>query len=254
MLTGRTPGPAPGLTHVLPVIDLKRGQVVHGVAGNRDEYAPQQSQLVDSAAPGPVASALCAEVGCCDVYVADLDAIAGESLDHASYTAIRDAGAEIWLDAGIRPSVLEARLAQASVSLRRVIIALETLGSLRELKSIRDASPAVRLTFSLDLRNGTPMTADPSVKRMAAEDIAACAFDYGFDSMIVLDLAGVGSGSGGQSVIELCRKIRAPHDGIELISGGGVRNTQDVNRFVEAGCDRVLVATALHQGVFRREA
>ena len=91
-----------GLDHVLPVIDLKRGQVVHAIAGNREQYAPLRSQIVDSIHPGRVAKAVCEYVACRDLYVADLDAIAGHAPDYNSYAAIENAGAEIWLDAGVK--------------------------------------------------------------------------------------------------------------------------------------------------------
>ena len=34
---------------------------------------------------------------------------------------------------------------------------------------------------------------------------------------------------------------------MELISGGGVRHVADLKMLFDAGCDRVLVATAMHQ-------
>ena len=40
----------------------------------------------------------------------------------------------------------------------------------------------------------------------------------------------------------------------EVISGGGVRNWADIQSLDAAGCDGVLVASALHAGEFRADA
>ena len=42
---------------IIPVIDLKRGQVVHGIAGDRARYQPVKSCLVDTPHPARVARA-----------------------------------------------------------------------------------------------------------------------------------------------------------------------------------------------------
>ena len=136
--------------------------------------------------------------------------------------------------------------------LRKIIIALETLTTLRDVEAIRRTAPSSELVFSLDLRHGRPITNDPAAERMSPESIAAYVIDEGIPSIIVLDIVSVGSQTGGSSVLDLCRNIRSRHLEIELISGGGVHDAQDIRRFVESGCDRVLVATALHQGYLDR--
>ena len=62
---------------ILPVLDLKQGLVVHGVAGRRDEYQPIVSRLTNSARPLDVAKALREHFGFDQLYLADLDAIRG---------------------------------------------------------------------------------------------------------------------------------------------------------------------------------
>lgn len=241
------------LDPILPVIDLKRGQVVHAVAGDRDRYAPLQSQIVDSIHPGRVAKALCEQVATRDVYVADLDAIAGDEPDRNSCDAIERTGAKVWLDAGIQSPASAQRLLRSLPRLHRMIIGLETLATLRHVEEIRKAVPSDRLVFSLDLRKGLPQTADRAAKRMSAESIAAYVIDEGIQSIIVLDLIAVGTQTGGSSTLDLCRNIRSRYLDIELIAGGGVRDIDDVRRFTESGCDRVLVATALHQGALGQQ-
>ena len=52
----------------------------------------------------------------------------------------------------------------------------------------------------------------------------------------------------GRPTLELCRRIRSRHGGIELITGGGIRGSQDISDATRAGADAVLVASALHDG------
>ena len=68
-----------------------------------------------------------------------------------------------------------------------------------------------------------------------------------FKLLTLLDLAAVGI-DGGPQAAAACRPIRQSHPDVELISGGGVRGLADLKAFEEAGCDAVLVASALHDG------
>jgi hypothetical protein len=77
--------------------------------------------------------------------------------------------------------------------------------------------------------------------------VAAQAIACGVNSLILLDLAGVGEGRG-VPTLDLCRAVRsiAPH--IELITGGGVRHVADLAALESAGVNGVLIASALHDG------
>ena len=82
-------------------MDLRGGQVVRGIAGRREEYRPIVSQLCADAWPASVARALVEQFGFAEVYVADLDAIAGRDPDWNSYRAIAACGLRLWVDAGL---------------------------------------------------------------------------------------------------------------------------------------------------------
>jgi phosphoribosylformimino-5-aminoimidazole carboxamide ribotide isomerase len=103
-------------------------------------------------------------------------------------------------------------------------------------------------TFRVD---DIPLTPGPSPTRgegrKTAEAIAASAIGLGVRRMIVLDLADVGTGTGG-STAALCRNILADHPHVTLIAGGGVRGPDDVRRWAETGISELLVASALHDG------
>src|SRR5205085_4551536 len=83
---------------VVPVLDLKGGHVVRGVGGRREEYRPVVSRLTDSSVPVDVATAFRDHLGLSEVYVADLDAIAGAGPALETYAALRDLGCTLWVD------------------------------------------------------------------------------------------------------------------------------------------------------------
>ena len=54
--------------------------------------------------------------------------------------------------------------------------------------------------------------------------------------------------SGGIGTEELCARLKRTYPEVQITAGGGVRGIDDVRRLVEIGVDRVLVASALHDG------
>jgi phosphoribosylformimino-5-aminoimidazole carboxamide ribotide isomerase len=46
----------------------------------------------------------------------------------------------------------------------------------------------------------------------------------------------------------ICETVRNAFPDLELLTGGGVRDWDDVKRLEDAGVDGVLVASALHDG------
>lgn len=233
--------------HILPVIDLQRGQVVHGVGGERPSYAPIRSKIVSSSSPLTVARRMSEVSGTNELYVADLDALSG---DHPPcwehLISISNAGLSVWLDAGIVDlhggQKLLARLPES-----RWIVSLEALPSLNCLHDLVEQTESHQLVFSLDLKHHQPLSPNAALRSLSAEIIARRVLDAGVTTMIVLDLAAVGTDQGPMT-LELCARLKTDHPDVEIISGGGVKNRCDVRRFVEAGCSRVLVATAIHQG------
>ncbi len=230
----------------LPVIDLQNHLVVHGVAGHRDRYQPVQSVLTSDPTPAAVAAAFAKLSGVTSVYVADLDALAGGMPDWHALQQIAEAGLKIWLDAGLGRLGEIVKFQQRTGAVSRIIAPLESATDAEVL-----AAAACMLgeqgVFSLDLRAGRPVTAIAAWQDYSAEQIAACAVEAGFQSMIVLDVAAVGIG-GGPSTTGLCRELHARYPQLELVSGGGVRHREDVAALAAAGCSQVLVASALHSG------
>ncbi|MBX9788644.1 MAG: hypothetical protein K2Y37_06985 [Pirellulales bacterium] len=240
---------------VIPVIDLKAGQVVHGIAGRRVEYLPIRSSLVAGADPAAIARALLDLLGRDTLYIADLDAIAGAEPAWTIYERLADQGARLWIDAGIDSTQrLEALLAwgQRSGAIEGIIVGLESLPALAQLTPWLELAGPERLVFSLDLHAGAPLSRAPEFAGRSGEQIARSAIALGVRRLIVLDLARVGTG-GGAGTEALCRTLRDAHRDLELTAGGGVRGMADLRALAEAGCNTGLVASALHDGRLTRD-
>jgi len=235
---------------VLPVIDLKQGQVVRAVAGQRDEYQPIQSRLAKDSSPASIAQGFVDAYSCRSVYVADLDAIAGAEPSWEALRAIADCGLQLWLDIGIKTTQHALQLQESFVddlTLDAIIVALEAARDPDTVNSLFQAIDTQRAVFSLDLQNGAPMTSLQPWNSATPTAIANDVLGMGFQRLIALDLSAVGVGQG--PVLEsTCQEIRSDHTDIQLTSGGGVCNIDDVRKYLNAGCDRVLVSSALHDG------
>jgi len=234
---------------IFPVLDLLDGVVVRAVGGMRGNYRPVVSQLVRETSALAVARAFRSQLGLDRLYLADLDAILHRRPNFEAYTVLRDDGFRLMVDAGVR-SIVDAR-AVLSAGATAAIAGLETIPGPELLDELcREIGPD-EIVFSLDLRAGLPMgmlspwgTEDPF-------EIAARSIDLGVRRMIVLDLASVGAGTGVSSR-ELCLRIRETYPGLELITGGGVRQVTDLNWLKDAQIDGALVASALHDGQITR--
>lgn len=228
------------------VIDILGGQVVRGVAGDRDSYRPIESVLTTSTAPRDVARAFRDELGHSRVYVADLDGIVHGRPDVGLLADLVADGFDVIADVGVRCADDARTVAESGVD--GIIVALETLPDPEGLREIV-AAFGERVVFSLDLKSGVPMRigeqwpADPLA-------IAEQVVDLGVGRMVVLDLSGVGM-SGGVPTTNLCHSIRTRFPGLAIITGGGVRSEVDLVRVAECGADECLVASAVHDGTLR---
>lgn len=255
---------------IIPVMDLMNGQVVRGVAGDRSRYRPVVSTLASDAAPRSMAQAFVERWGAREVYVADLDAIAGREPDWEAYRQIAAAGLRLLVDAGIGDVQRAQRMADGAAAAScwaGLVVGLESVRDPGLLSAIHSVVAPYQCVFSLDLRDGKPMTvsaawqsaASGPVSRFAdklsaenqppsaARRIAELALVIGFRRLLVLDVAAVGVNLG-PTTVPLCRQLRDAHPEIELITGGGVRGVEDLQRLAACGCDAALVAAALHDG------
>ena len=212
---------------------------MHAVRGQRERYRPLCSGVVAGSDPLRVARAFRDELGLDELYVADLDAIAGGP-PHAEALAALAPEARVLVDAGVTD--LGAARPLLELGAARVVIGTETLADAAALERLE----GLPLVLSLDLRAGRVLSPDPGLARLAPAEALARLAGKGVREVIVLDLAKVGSGEGPELelVSELC--MRFPD--LALLAGGGVRDLADLRALAEAGAAGALVATALHGG------
>jgi HisA/HisF family protein len=223
---------------IVPVLDLKGGVVVHARRGQRSEYAPLRSPLVNGCEPVAVAQALCAVCRTSMLYVADLDALAGAPIDVATLTGLA-AVAEPWVDAGATTPERAASLARAGVA--RNVVGTESLGA-----GEADTAGGPRQILSVDLRDGALISPRPELAGRDPAAAAPLAIALGVREVLVIDLARVGSGSG--PPLDAVAQLAEALPGLKIYAGGGVRNDADLRALESAGATGALVATALHEG------
>ena len=239
---------------IIPVLDLVRGVAVWAQAGDRARYEPVASALVPSAVGDPVAllQAYRGRLGARSCYIADLDAIQGGAVQRAMLRELAEletgfAGA-IMVDAGAHSpeSTFEVLACGAS----QVVVGLETLRAFTDLAEIVRIVGVGRVVFSVDLRLGSPVLhgamqdaggSQPDALSLAEQAVAA-----GVGSLLVLDLARIGTGCG--TDLGLIEGLRKRFPSLRLFAGGGVLARRDLDRMRDAGCDGALVASAIHSG------
>jgi phosphoribosylformimino-5-aminoimidazole carboxamide ribotide isomerase len=233
---------------ILPVLDIRSGLVVRGIAGRRQEYAPIRSNLAPSSKISDVAMAFRTHLGLTELYMADLDAIDGRQPDLATFETLRTLGFRLWVDAGLHDVDIAADLVAAGVE--KLVFGLETV---RGPDALREGIERYGhcVVFSLDLKVGEPLGNRAAWDDGDAWAIADQAVHIGVRQMIVLDLArvGVGSGTGTET---LCGRIAGEYPEVEVIAGGGVRDVSDLRRLKELRVRGVLIASALHDGQLGR--
>ncbi|MCS6978151.1 MAG: HisA/HisF-related TIM barrel protein [Gemmatales bacterium] len=233
---------------VIPVLDVQGGVAVHAVAGRRHEYRPLTSRLTSATDPVEVARAFRAHLACPELYLADLDAICRGYRNPFLYQSLVEIGLSLWLDAGVRSA--EDAVELAALPLAKIVLGLETLRGPEVVAEIAGRFDWDRLVFSLDLRNGEPICS-PTWPTRDALEILSLVRRFGIETVILLDLARVGTGSG-FGTETLCRNARQCWPNLHIVLGGGIRGPEDLKRAKECGADAVLVASALHDGRLTR--
>ncbi|WZP00004.1 HisA/HisF-related TIM barrel protein [Isosphaeraceae bacterium EP7] len=236
---------------LIPVLDLKGGQAVHAVAGNRAHYRPIRGRLHQGSDPIGLSLAYRDSLGLEDLYLADLDAIEGQAPSYSLYHEISRLGINLWVDAGLAGPGPVLALLDAGV--RTIVAGLESLGSPLDLAEIVQTAGAGRVAFSLDLRDGAPIVAPGSAWREPGnpDSITREAVEAGVGHVIVLDLARVGLGRG-TGASDLIRRLSPSLPGVRWVAGGGVAGVEDLDELGRAGAVGALVGTALHRGVLTR--
>jgi phosphoribosylformimino-5-aminoimidazole carboxamide ribotide isomerase len=232
---------------LIPVLDLMHGRAVQARAGDRVRYAPVESKLTPGRGGDPVAlvAAYRDVLGARECYVADLDAIEGRATRPGLHQELAQAATPcaLMVDAGIAGA--GAALDVLAMGVGRVVVGLETLRRMEDLAAIVAAAGQERVIFGLDLRHGRPILNSANQGReRTALDIAARAVAAGARTLLVIDVGRVGTAGGVD--LGLLEALRRGFPSERLLAGGGVAGRRDLDRLRDAGCDGVLLATALH--------
>ncbi|PKO46162.1 MAG: nickel transporter [Betaproteobacteria bacterium HGW-Betaproteobacteria-22] len=221
--------------HIIPVIDLLNGEVVHAKQGNRQRYQSIQSQLTHSSKPLDVVAALLEYFPFKQLYIADLNAI--QKLSHApnNYTIIENITSdypelELWVDAGIRSTIELGLWEKLNV---RLILGSENFSDLSVYLAIKHQinSPFI---LSLDyMPNGYqgPLDLIKNTQHWPRD-------------VILMSLNHVGAELGIN--IGLLETFKAHTSSYHLYAAGGVRNIDDLELLKKSGVHGALTATALH--------
>jgi len=242
------------ISPVIPVLDIMIGQVVWAKGGQRNDYRPVESKLIQDSSPVNVAQAVFYQTGCRWFYVADIDSFAGAHPNWAAYRTLTDAGFKLLIDAdwttGSRIDEVISNFANSDSV--KLIISTETMESLQQfsvLKKLLDAG--IDVCFSIDMQGEHVIAKTPEVAALTPLQLVHEAYQQGVRNFIVLNLETVGTGSGIEirtSTFDrkaLISEIANELPDVRLISGGGVRDQSDCQAFLSAGCQQVLVASAI---------
>ena len=231
---------------VVGVIDLKGGRAVHASGGRRESYVPVATAAGWTIDGDPVklARLYLDAFGLKEIYVADLDAIGAAAPPGDVTGQLSPLGLHVFLDAGVKTSADAARAGAAGA--QTIVVGLETLESFDVLGAICRDQARRPIAFSLDLRDGVPMTPMKTIASESPEEISRRAVAAGVRTIIVLDVARVGRQTGPD--FAMLRRIRTAVPAASVLAGGGIRNVNDLRQLAALGCDGALVATALHTG------
>jgi phosphoribosylformimino-5-aminoimidazole carboxamide ribotide isomerase len=228
---------------IIPVLDLKAGQAVHAVRGEREQYTAVQGVLGSGDDPIALALAYRDRLGCHTCYLADLDAIAGRQFGHADLLhALTGLGITLWVDAGV--SSAEQAWVLAGLGVAQVIVGSETLPSADQLVALAREFPPDRLVLSVDLHSGV-LRAPSGLD--TPQQLITSATEVGISRIILLDLVRVGASAG--PPLDLLAALQPHFPNLAFYAGGGVRHRADLEALAQAGAAGALVATAFHRGI-----
>lgn len=227
---------------IVPVIDLMGGRVVHARGGRRETYRPIESALTGSSEPAAVVEALLALHPFDALYVADLNAIAGEGhhLRVLEDLKGRFPGLALWVDSGL--ATVAACTAWLARGLGDLVLGSESQEDTAVLARLSGSEEGRRLLLSLDFQG----------ERFLGPAALLNDPRHWPHRVIVMTLGRVG-GTAGPDVQRL-RALRGSHPERQFYAAGGVRHAEDLRDLASAGAAGALVASALHDGRLDRAA
>jgi phosphoribosylformimino-5-aminoimidazole carboxamide ribotide isomerase len=222
------------MIEIIPVLDLMSGVAVSGKSGRRETYQPLKTVYSLSSDPVQIVSSLKRQ-GVKRIYIADLDAIEGVGSNLDVVRRINHI-MPVMLDWGVKDlQTFQFALDYAD----KVILATETLTSIRDLEKITKRFTPERIVFSIDIKDGQILSKHLS---LGFNELKQVLEDFKLEEIILLDISGVGTLKSFNSDL-LDRFIEF---GDSLILGGGV--TPEDLHLHKRGINKFLIGSALHSG------
>jgi len=216
-------------------MDLLNGHVVHAKHGDRANYQPLQSRLINGSNPLAVATALLKHYPCQHLYIADLNAIQklpGHHLEVIQQIAQQHPDVSLWVDVGIADRHALELWAGHHFNL---ILGSENFDSLDNFLEI---SAKLNKQFILSLDFMPHGYLGPSALIQNSQ--------YWPEKVILMTLAKVGSQNG--TDLNLISEFAQYAQQFKLFAAGGVRDLNDLKLLKDIGIEGALVASALHNG------
>lgn len=214
---------------IIPVIDIRQGQVVRAVRGLRQNYLPLQTSLCQGHSPENMVQSFIKLYPFKKIYIADLDAIEGQSNNELIIERLHDKFQSqiFWVDQGLSSTFEIKKLLD-----RKHVIGSETNISPDILLEISSMTPDIVL--SLDYRSKLFLGDKKLLQNMEVWP----------EKIIIMSLANIGSKQGPD--YELIYSLRKHAANKKIYIAGGIRHEKDLHALNNIGIDGVLVATALH--------
>jgi phosphoribosylformimino-5-aminoimidazole carboxamide ribotide isomerase len=233
----------------IPVIDILNNQAVHAVRGERTNYQPLTSKMFNNSDPLTITKCLTKDYGFEEIYIADLDAIMhGNPNIHLFEKILKIPRIKVMVDIGI--SRLDDIVRYSKIGFNKLIIGIETLRTLEDLKEGVKVVGTEKLIISLDMFQGKILSKTKRIKNSTPLELINKLNLFGVKEIILLDLARVGQKIGGipQSYLEILKEFNG-----RVFVGGGIKNYEDLLNYKYHNFSGILIATALYDGTIEIE-
>ena len=223
---------------IYPAIDLRKGRAVQLVQGRKEQSTDYGDPVT--------AAKLWEDQGAQYIHMVDLDGAfegAGMNLD-VVHRVVGTIGVPVQLGGGVR-TMEDIQIRLEEIGVRRVILGTAAISDPDLVREACARWPG-RIVVGMDVREGrlavrgwaedsavTPAEIIPRIK------------DAGVDTIVYTDIRRDGMLQGPN--IAATRAV-AEASGMKVIGSGGVTSLKDVRALKEAGCDGVIIGTALYSG------
>jgi len=231
------------ILHIIPVIDLLNGHVVHAKQGHRAHYLPIASQLTTSTKPIDIVKAFMTVYSFNTLYIADLNAIQNlENSARAHHKIIEDIHTifpklNIWIDAGIN-TVEKAK--EWDYPYTTIVLGSESFASITQYK-----------TLIAKLNKPYILSLDYLAQGFTGPLELLTSNQYWPKHIIVMTLTKVGANKGGD--LQTISNLRAKATTHHIYAAGGIRNINDLQLLEQQQIHGTLLASALHNKQIKTE-